>query len=46
VGTQQGDAHQCVPFCAAQAWAPLGAAKLAEVVRREESHGTVAHAGR
>ena len=36
VGTQQRDAHQCVPFCAAQAWAPLGAAKLAEVVRREE----------
>jgi hypothetical protein len=37
VGTQQGDTdsvHQCAPFCAVQAWAPLAATKLAEVHRR------------
>jgi uncharacterized Fe-S cluster-containing radical SAM superfamily protein len=32
VGTQQEAAHQCVPFCAAQAWAPLAAMKPANVV--------------
>jgi hypothetical protein len=38
VGTQRGDAqaeHQCVPFCAAQAWPQLSAMKLAEVARTE-----------
>jgi uncharacterized radical SAM superfamily Fe-S cluster-containing enzyme len=35
VGAQREHAHQCVPFCAAQAWAPLGALKLAEHARRE-----------
>jgi len=32
VGTQDGDAHQCVPFCAAQAWRPLSVMKPSEVV--------------
>ena len=27
VGTQQDEAHQCVPFCAAQAWSALSAMK-------------------
>jgi len=38
VGTQRGSPeaeHQCAPFCAVQAWAPLGATKLAELARRE-----------
>jgi len=34
VGTQDGDAHQCVPFCAAQAWRPLSSMKPSEVVAR------------
>jgi hypothetical protein len=34
VGTQDGDAHQCVPFCAAQAWGALSAMKPSEVVAR------------
>ena len=34
VGTQDGDAHQCVPFCAAQAWRPLSVMKPSEVVAR------------
>ncbi len=33
VGTR-GDRHQCVPFCAAQAWPQLGAMKLATAARR------------
>jgi hypothetical protein len=45
VGTQRGDEqaqHQCVPFCAAQAWPQLSAMKLAEVARAEASfHGLV-----
>ena len=32
VGTQDGDMHQCVPFCAAQAWHPLSVMKPSEVV--------------
>jgi hypothetical protein len=40
VGTRAGDApdaaHQCAPFCAAQAWAPLAGQKLGEVARRRE----------
>lgn len=32
VGTQDGDAHQCVPFCAVQAWAPLARMKPSELV--------------
>ena len=32
VGTQDADAHQCVPFCAAQAWRPLSVMKPSEVV--------------
>jgi 7,8-dihydro-6-hydroxymethylpterin dimethyltransferase len=38
VGTQRGDTaaeHQCVPFCAVQAWPRLSATKLAELARRE-----------
>ena len=34
VGTRDGDAHQCVPFCAAQAWAPLSAMKPSAVRTR------------
>jgi hypothetical protein len=34
VGTQDGDAHQCVPFCAAQAWSPLSRMKPSELVAR------------
>ena len=35
VGTQSAvGEHQCVPFCAAQAWAPLGRMKPAERVAR------------
>ena len=30
VGTRSGDDQQCVPFCAAQAWAPLSRMKPAE----------------
>jgi len=40
VGTQRGapDAeHQCAPFCAVQAWAPLAETKLAELARREQT---------
>jgi 7,8-dihydro-6-hydroxymethylpterin dimethyltransferase len=37
VGTQSDTQHQCVPFCAAQAWRPLSRMKLAE---REQSVGT------
>ena len=36
VGTQRGDedaAHQCVPFCAVQAWPRLSATKLSEIAR-------------
>jgi hypothetical protein len=28
VGTVAGDHHQCVPFCAAQAWEQLAATKI------------------
>ena len=34
VGAQRDDEHQCVPFCAAQAWAPLSRMKLSERVAR------------
>jgi 7,8-dihydro-6-hydroxymethylpterin dimethyltransferase len=34
VGTRDGDAHQCVPFCAAQAWTPLSAMKPSAVRER------------
>ena len=34
VGTQSDEQHQCVPFCAAQAWRPLSQMKLAERERR------------
>jgi hypothetical protein len=40
VGTQRGapDAeHQCAPFCAVQAWAPLSDTKLAELARGERT---------
>ncbi len=30
VGTVAGDRHQCVPFCAAQAWPALSAMKVAD----------------
>jgi hypothetical protein len=36
VGTEAEGARQCAPFCAVQAWGPLGATKLPEVVRREQ----------
>jgi 7,8-dihydro-6-hydroxymethylpterin dimethyltransferase len=37
-----GDAqHQCVPFCAAQAWGPLAATKLATAARRRTDLDTV-----
>jgi 7,8-dihydro-6-hydroxymethylpterin dimethyltransferase len=34
VGTQSDAQHQCVPFCAAQAWRPLSRMKLAERAQR------------
>jgi hypothetical protein len=34
VGTRSREQHQCAPFCAVQAWRPLGEMKLAEVARR------------
>jgi 7,8-dihydro-6-hydroxymethylpterin dimethyltransferase len=34
VGTVADDQHQCVPFCAAQAWQPLAEMKPATVVGR------------
>jgi uncharacterized radical SAM superfamily Fe-S cluster-containing enzyme len=34
VGTKSMDQNQCAPFCAVQAWRPLGEMKLAEVARR------------
>lgn len=34
VGTRQGEAEQCVPFCAAQAWSALSMAKPSELVAR------------
>jgi len=34
VGTRAGPKDQCAPFCAVQAWRPLGAMKVAEVARR------------
>jgi len=40
VGTQRGGPeaeHQCAPFCAVQAWAPLADTKLAEVARQERT---------
>src|SRR6185503_2024803 len=30
VGTQRETDHQCAPFCAVQAWSPLGAQKISE----------------
>jgi hypothetical protein len=33
VGTKSTDQNQCAPFCAVQAWRPLGEMKLAEVAR-------------
>lgn len=40
VGTRsERDMDQCAPFCAVQAWAPLGRTKLSEVAGRHE--GTV-----
>jgi hypothetical protein len=43
VGTQRGDTqaeHQCVPFCAVQAWPQLSATKLSELARRDDGHRT------
>lgn len=34
VGTKSPDQDQCAPFCAVQAWRPLGEMKIAEVGRR------------
>lgn len=34
VGTKSVDQDQCAPFCAVQAWRPLGEMKIAEVARR------------
>jgi hypothetical protein len=35
VGTKSETQHQCAPFCAVQAWGPLGAMKLSQVAQRE-----------
>jgi len=35
--TDDNDAHQCAPFCAVQAWAPIGAQKVAEVSRHRQA---------
>ena len=34
VGTRSVDQDQCAPFCAVQAWRPLGEMKIAEATRR------------
>jgi hypothetical protein len=34
VGTRSVDQDQCAPFCAVQAWRPLGEMKIAETTRR------------
>jgi 7,8-dihydro-6-hydroxymethylpterin dimethyltransferase len=44
VGTVGDAGHQCIPFCAAQAWGPLSETKLAAVARRRP--GVPAAAGR
>ncbi|MGH2807404.1 MAG: radical SAM protein [Actinomycetota bacterium] len=36
VGTRSEAQHQCAPFCAVQAWGPLGAMKLSQVARRDD----------
>jgi hypothetical protein len=40
VGTQSGEAHQCVPFCAVQAWTPLSGMKPSAVVARSHDEAT------
>jgi 7,8-dihydro-6-hydroxymethylpterin dimethyltransferase len=34
VGTRSGSREQCAPFCAVQAWAPLGEMKIGSAGRR------------
>ncbi|GJG87822.1 radical SAM protein [Gemmatimonadetes bacterium T265] len=49
VGTRgadsDGGAHQCAPFCAAQAWAPLAAQKLSERARGRDAAALAVLAG-
>jgi len=49
VGTRASDAdggaHQCAPFCAAQAWAPIAAQKLSERARGRDAAALAALAG-
>jgi hypothetical protein len=41
VGTKSVDQDQCAPFCAVQAWRPLGEMKIAEVARRGSAARTI-----
>jgi hypothetical protein len=41
VGTKSKDQNQCAPFCAVQAWRPLGEMKLAEVARTGTSRTSI-----
>jgi 7,8-dihydro-6-hydroxymethylpterin dimethyltransferase len=41
VGTRSGGREQCAPFCAVQAWAPLGAMKVGSAARRRTIPVTV-----
>lgn len=41
VGTRAVDRDQCAPFCAVQAWRPLGEMKIAERARRGSSRETI-----
>ncbi|MFQ5968019.1 MAG: radical SAM protein [Acidimicrobiia bacterium] len=46
VGASKNGDHQCAPFCAMQAWRPLGELKLAEVARIDSENVPVAIGGR
>lgn len=41
VGTKSVDQDQCAPFCAVQAWRPLGEMKIAEVARRGSARHSI-----
>ncbi|HVR77009.1 MAG TPA: radical SAM protein [Acidimicrobiia bacterium] len=41
VGTKTAEQNQCAPFCAVQAWRPLGEMKIAEIARRGSERNTI-----
>ena len=41
VGTKSADQNQCAPFCAVQAWRPLGEMKIAKVARRATTRKSI-----